>query len=653
MELIIGKPISSMVNRETKDAPLKWAHDVKTGEPRYIHDQVVIDSSCRCSCPSCNLELIPVLPNKPFNNRPSPHFRHPPGAQRDGCAVIAARLAVTRFLQEYGVIELPRRGMSRSAIGFSGEEYEVWVEAPPETVVISGAKLYDFAKALLTLDDGRELIVDLTGQTELQSDGSSRAVISISLSDPAIAILSLEEIRARLKILPDMHWCSHWSDNSLSARANELVQENLKERLDGWDESEEREFLKGLPPDLDNGVLQRYRRETLLHYEVKKIISNATSLKLPMLEIHVRRDPPIEFGGDWDQPVIRKIWLRGSSTIRITNAVLEKRVGEIIPDIVVSIDRRNVVTLGSTTTMVDDDFESEIEDLLAHPWPPTLLVEVTVTHGIDERKLQRIQELGMPALEINIGSLGGHVTYEGLRDLVVNQTIGKNWIYHPLYDVKFKRLEDEIDNHPISLDFKDRLFELRRPSRLATPVRKWAEDYLSAVRDFHDANLAIKKARKQTNEKSKKPPFLRKDSEHWKAIINASEALETHGLFGASEMELLDSSGVIARLLSLQLNRGVGYDVSTGFQVLNAIMQSGGENQQWNTLYLMAAKSYGLTTGFTEKQAHLFSVWRKSVIDKISQGDQSAMRPARYDPLFSVLFPELAPAISKGYGNTN
>ena len=68
----------------------------------------------------------------------------------------------------------------------------------------------------------------------------------------------------------------------------------------------------------------------------------------------------------------------------------------------------------------------------------------------------------------------------------------------------------------------------------------------------------------------------------------AAEALAAHGLPGAADAEMVDEAGIIPRLLSIQQNRGVGYAVDTGFQVLNAIMQSGTDTRQWHTLYPMA-----------------------------------------------------------------
>jgi deferrochelatase/peroxidase EfeB len=113
---------------------------------------------------------------------------------------------------------------------------------------------------------------------------------------------------------------------------------------------------------------------------------------------------------------------------------------------------------------------------------------------------------------------------------------------------------------------------------------------------------------------------------------------------------MVEEAGVIPRLLSIQQNRGVGYAVDTGIQVLNAIMQSGTDTQQWNTLYPMAVKAYGLEAQFTQKQANLYAAWRQAIIDKVSSGDEACLRPARYDAVLSMLFPELARRIATGFG---
>jgi len=103
---------------------------------------------------------------------------------------------------------------------------------------------------------------------------------------------------------------------------------------------------------------------------------------------------------------------------------LEKRQGSIVPDVMYTLSEPQPYIYGGTEIWLDGGFEELIEDTYSsRRWPQTLLVEVTVTHGIERMKLGRIQELDMPTLEINIGSMGGRVTREGLRNLVVNEII--------------------------------------------------------------------------------------------------------------------------------------------------------------------------------------------------------------------------------------
>ena len=104
------------------------------------------------------------------------------------------------------------------------------------------------------------------------------------------------------------------------------------------------------------------------------------------------------------------------------------------------------------------------------------------------------------------------------------------------------------------------------------------------------------------------------------------------------------------RILSIQLNRGVGYAVDTGFQVLNAIMQSGADNKHWDTLYSIAVKAYGLEGHFKPKQADNYRTWRQTIIDKVAAGDENYLRPATYDAVLSTLFPDMSRGIATGYG---
>jgi hypothetical protein len=280
----------------------------------------------------------------------------------------------------------------------------------------------------------------------------------------------------------------------------------------------------------------------------------------------------------------------------------------------------------------------------------TLLIEVTVTHHIDDEKLRRIRELDVPTLEIDLSTLGGRVTLDGLRELVVKQTVGKRWVHHPNLCAKRRQLEAEIDEHPFTIALQRRLADMRRPSLLGTPARQWATQYLDAATAFHDANARIRKGWRLHTGEGSKPPLLGLDSEPWLKLTEAAEALAAHGLPGGADAEMLSDTGLVPRILSIQLNRGVGYAVDTGFQVLNAIMQSGADNMRWDTLYSIAVKAYGLETHFKPKQAGNYRAWRQTIIDKVAAGDKSHLRPATYDAVLSTLFPDMSLGIATRYG---
>ena len=446
--------------------PLKWAHDARTGEPRHIHHPDIIQGSVDCQCPACDLSLTPVLAGQPLRRNPTAHFRHPKGAQKDDCTLVAARLAAIPHLQERGFIDLPRRRMSASATGFSGQGYEGWAEAPEERISIAGAVLHDHATALLTLDDGRELLVDLTGQRDAGSDGRARAIVTLSLSDPAIAMMSPDDIRARLRLLPDIRWCTHWNDQALHAAASAQARQTAHDAMDAWGDADEALFHRDLPPDLEPSIAQQWRRETLLHSEVKAILEQASKITTPGLDIEVTRYAPHEFSGEWEDNTLRIQWMTASTTLPLENTQLEQRRGSIIPDVICTLREPRPYLYGFTETWLDGAFEELIEDThSSQQWPRTVLIEVTVTHGIDQEKLRRIRELNLPTLEIDIGSLGGRVTREGLRHLVVNETVGKRWIHHPTWRLRRHILEAELDQHPITVRFQERLAELRRPRR--------------------------------------------------------------------------------------------------------------------------------------------------------------------------------------------
>lgn len=628
--------------KNAKNVSLKWANESHTGKPRYIHDEEVVDGSSECECPACRLPLTPVLPGQPERCDPSSHFRHPPGSQKAECVVVAARLAAVRHLEEQGFIDLPRRRKSANAVGFSGEGYEGWAEIPEERALITRAVLRDHAMAVLTLQDGRELLVDLTGKLVYDDDGKGQASVSVSLSDPAIAMMSPEEIRSRLRLLPDVYWCAHWNDGALSVTAQRNARQTATGAMDAWTDVDEAAFQAILGRDVPSAVAQQLRRETLLHREVKSILADAAKITIPGLRVEVARDPPEEFSDEWEQCTLRLVWLSATEPISLDQVALERRRGRIVPDVMCTLSEPRPYIYGVVEEFHDYAFQKmDEEEFSSFRWPESMLIEVTVTHGIDNEKLRKIQELDLATLEIDISSMGGRVTRDGLKRLVVDATIGKRWVHHPHWRLREHLLNAQLDEHPITIENERRLKEIRRPRLLARPAKEWAETYVAAATEYLETRRASESVDLQGRQRVE---------DSWQRVQEAAEALEAHGYPGAGDNEMLGHAGIVSRLLSIQKNRGVGYAVRSGYQVLSAIMQSSTDYQLWHTLYPMAVKAYDLEDHFTPKQAERYAAWRQSIIDKVKVQDMSHLRPSRYDAVLSILFPAMAPRLAKGYG---
>ena len=348
---------------------IAWALDKVTREPRYILElsEQERGAKCNCICASCELPLTAVNAAK-TEYQQRPHLRHPPGAERSFCFVLSARYAIAQQLLKQGFIELPRRKRSARIAGLSGEFHEAWVELPPERVHIKDAVFNDKATALLTLDDGRQLTVELTGSMLAQHDDQDTVipVISLNITDPAIASMSPDELRKRLTLLcADACWYSHWKDLELTHQATAYARQKASEALDWLDDREGADELAELS--------QEQQKETLLHREVKEILEREKRIHLPELNVKVERNAPRR------EPFTREThW--SSEYVNLDNIRLENKLGRVIPDVLARvIDAPND----------EDEYQ--------------LVIEVTVTNPINEERLERIRELNLPTLEIDIG----------------------------------------------------------------------------------------------------------------------------------------------------------------------------------------------------------------------------------------------------------
>lgn len=602
---------SSSTKLRANDLVMAWAIDKESGQPIYILelDDKHTGAKCGCLCVSCKLPLTAInVAKTEYQQRP--HFKHPKGAQRDSCLVLAARYAIAQQLLELGFIELPQRKVSSRIVGLSGKVYEAWESIKPERVKIADTQFTDKATALLTLDDGRKVLVELTGglSESISTDGSPIPTISISLGDDlSLASMSPDELKARLTLLwAGACWHSHWADAELIEKATQEAQSNATSQLDWMTDDDSLEGAEALTSE--------QKRETLLHSEVKRILEHEKRINLPELVARANREAPRDGG-------YSREWRKPSEMVTLKEVSLEKRFGRVIPDVI--------------ATVGDSSYEGQVY---------TLLIEVTVTNTITDERLQRIQSTNLPTLEIDIGRMGGLVTRDELVKLVVEELVAKRWLHHPTAVSVARRLEEEIDTEIQKLLEK----EAARARSLEVPLNVWTQRYIVEFIDHAALRvLAEKLAKRQPTSFELKQHAIR-EQQSLERLQDCAYALELYGYPEANNFNDFRLRRVLDRLFSIRTNSAVGYELESCWQVINTANMDREESRTWHTLFLIAINLYKPT--LTDEQDNKVKDWRTKVVDSIKEGKSEYLRATKYDALLGLLFPEMKTALMSHFG---
>jgi len=557
------------------DLVMAWAKDSETGEPRYIFelDATKRGAKCGCECYSCGLSLTAVNAGKTVWRR-RPHFRHPDGAQKNACLILSARAAALETLRIHGVLTLPSRRMGATITGLSGKKYTAWISSPPEPVRISTFKTIDQVRAILTLADGRQLKVSLTGKVDGEQSGGIPTIV-LTIDDPTIAAMSPDDLKSRLHLLVEQaSWCGHWSDPDLKAQATQQAQRDAEHSLD-WLENLEQSDVPGT-------------RESLLHSLAKEVLAQAGRIRLPKLSAYVDIVLP---SGDVEY---RTSILPGVE-VKLGNVLLEEKLGNIRPDVLAEI--------------IPSDLSSEANNpLMQGP----LLIEVTVTNGIDEEREKRIKSRALPALEVDLSILGGTLSKEDFIRLLVEEEAGKRWVHHPWLTSEIARLEAELASLRAALD---------------TPLDELGKQYLEAVIRHSQAKIANESKTVLSETKGE--------------VERYAEVLAAHGYPEAMDLELWSYQGnILCRLLSIRHDKVFGYRLNTTWQVLNAILCETEPYTIWQPLYLAALRTY--RPPLLEQHAERVERWRLQVRQSLEAGENKFRHDGRYNKLVSLLFPEMA-----------
>ena len=140
--------------------------------------------------------------------------------------------------------------------------------------------------------------------------------------------------------------------------------------------------------------------ETALHLAAKAILAKRREIVLPSVEIEFPHSP-------------RRTVIAPEQRYAIESVEVEQRLGSIIPDVIARIKGRE------------------------------LLVEITVTHGVDDDKLKKIKELGLSCLEINLSDVQRDLSREILEKVVADETTHKRWLHNVRAHEMLKKMLSE------------------------------------------------------------------------------------------------------------------------------------------------------------------------------------------------------------------
>lgn len=137
--------------------------------------------------------------------------------------------------------------------------------------------------------------------------------------------------------------------------------------------------------------------ESALHLAAKEVLANCGTIWLPELAYQEQWLPDIDSNEPYQEN--KHVVLFKAQPVPLSNIRLEHHFGGVVPDL--------IATYRGTEIMI----------------------EIAVTHFIDEIKRQKIQALGIATLEINLSSLDRMPDREQLTSLLTDENPHIRWIY--------------------------------------------------------------------------------------------------------------------------------------------------------------------------------------------------------------------------------
>lgn len=581
--------------------PMRWAELKASGKPIYIGTLAAAQNgnACGCHCPSCGEDLQAVNAGKDASHFARPgtrgmFFRHTSGHQRGDCGFIAAKLAALHLLMEQGEVDLPAPRRRHSHLGVSGQEYWGESEGSRWRGQIQNKVWLDDQSAKITLDDGRVVLVLLRAKPDISCDGGIDGVITIEVDDPAVASWGPQQILDRLKLDNGFAcWQKHWDDASLDAAAEHAAKDNAEAALDA--------LPQGLV--LPNGLTQFQKSETILHAKVKEILAEAGEFHAPGIMLPVKR--LMDDGKEAKTSVELN-----SEYLKLNDVRLEHRLKGLVPDVIC---------------------QAQWSSNPAKPF--ALLIEVAVTHRVDEIKKKKIRSAELACVEIDLSWVSARsqrITVGHLKSAVIHGIDSKAWIFNPFINKLVQAKSAELERYDLA----------RRAERQA---RSDCILWLNMCSEERLLELFLSVLRLSWAGKS---GILRVNEGHLIEADDITAQLSLRGFACAQEQFLVSKTGLLSHLDELKSSlRGRWFgDRLRSLQR----MDHDPEMRRFITLGLMIVSAN--STRLAAEEKGFYETLRQTVTQEVRAENRSYLRPKRHDALIARLFPEIRQALNHPFG---
>lgn len=198
--------------------------------------------------------------------------------------------------------------------------------------------------------------------------------------------------------------------------------------------------------------------ESGLHQMAKKIVKESTYINLPAIEIEAECDPSRNVN---DEKQCEPLHIKDEQMWYFSSAEMEVPGNGFTPDVYL------------------------------HGEKTDLLVEIMVTHPVDDEKKERVKQAGLPMIEIDISDIYNNLekfSKETLRRELIDSVEHKDWIYNSFMDAGEEQIKRRNKKLQGELKSQIRKEEKRRLGENENVSQKWHDNAycrLKTDKDFY------------------------------------------------------------------------------------------------------------------------------------------------------------------------